>query len=152
MGQGPGRSAANPVPGVPPGRGIVRVGPGRMQSCQIAPAAGGSSTMTRERACALIGDWRIVEADLWDRDYLDIVQPAYMTIEDRGHDRFAFGCVQGNLDSEYSSRTIFFTWQGNDEMDEVWGDGSAELEDDGFLDIELRFHHSGEANLKAQKW
>ena len=25
--------------------------------------------MTRERACALIGNWRIVKADLWDRDY-----------------------------------------------------------------------------------
>ena len=97
--------------------------------------------MTRDRACALIGHWRIVEADLWDLDYLDLVEPAYLTIEDNGHGKFAFGCVQGSLDCEYSSRTIFFTWQGYEEMDKVWGDGSAELEDDGFLDIELRFHH-----------
>ena len=107
--------------------------------------------MTRERACALIGHWRIVEADLRDRDYLDLVEPAYMTIEEHGHGRFAFGCVQGSLDCEYSSRTVFFTWQGYDETDEVWGDGSAELEDDGFLDIELRFHHGDQATLKAQK-
>ena len=108
--------------------------------------------MTSDRACALIGKWRIVEADLWDRDYLDLVEPAYMTIEDHGHGKFAFGGVQGSFDCEYSSRTIFFTWQGFDEMDEVWGDGSAELEDDGFLDIDFRFHHGDQATLKAQKW
>ncbi len=79
--------------------------------------------MTRERACALIGNWRIVEADLWNRDYLDLVEPACLTIEDHGHGRFAFGCVQGSLDCEHSSRTVFFTEQGYNEMDEVWGDG-----------------------------
>jgi hypothetical protein len=25
--------------------------------------------------CRLVGRWRIVEADLWDRDYLDLVAP-----------------------------------------------------------------------------
>jgi hypothetical protein len=24
--------------------------------------------------CELLGRWRIVEADLWDRDYLDLIQ------------------------------------------------------------------------------
>ena len=33
-------------------------------------------------SCKLIGRWRIVEADLWDRDYLDLVEPAYITIGD----------------------------------------------------------------------
>jgi len=108
--------------------------------------------MTPGRACALIGTWRIVEAELWDRDYLDLVEPAYMTLEGHGRGRFAFGRVQGSIDCEYSRRIAFFTWQGFDEMDEVWGDGSAELEDDGFLDIELRFHDGGQATPKAQKW
>jgi len=36
--------------------------------------------MTAPAGCQLIGQWRIVEADLWDRDYLDLVQPAMMTI------------------------------------------------------------------------
>lgn len=30
----------------------------------------------------------------------------------------------------------------------VWGDWSAELEDDGFLDIQLRFRHGGQTTLK----
>ena len=32
--------------------------------------------MSKERQCQLIGRWRIVEADLWDDDYLDLVEPA----------------------------------------------------------------------------
>ena len=65
--------------------------------------------MTRDHACALIGTWRIVEADPWDREYLDLVEPAYMTFADHGHSEFAFGAAQGSLDGEYSRRIIFFT-------------------------------------------
>lgn len=108
--------------------------------------------MTREIECALIGKWRITEADLWDRDYLDLVEPAHIMFEGCGHGEFAFGCVNGGLDCEYSRRIIFFTWQGFDEMDEVSGDGSAELDDDGSLEIEIRFHLGDEAVMKAQKW
>jgi len=72
-----------------------------------------------------------------------------MTFEDNGHGRFAFDGVQGSLDCEYSGHIVFFTWQGFDEMDEEWGDGSAEPEDDGLLDIELRFHDGGQATRKA---
>ena len=32
--------------------------------------------MTKDLDCALTGKWRIIEADLWDREYLDIVEPA----------------------------------------------------------------------------
>ncbi len=35
--------------------------------------------MSRAVAYPLIGEWRIVEADLWDRDYLDLVEPASIT-------------------------------------------------------------------------
>ena len=108
--------------------------------------------MTRELDCALIGKWRIIEADLWDHDYLDLVEPAHITFDGNGHGEFAFGCVQGGLDCEYSRRIILFTWQGFDEMDQVGGDGSAELDDDGSLEIEIRFHLGDEATLTAHQW
>ena len=44
---------------------------------------------------------------------------------------------------------VFFTWFGFDEMDEVTGTGSAELLDDGSLEIEFAYHHGDEAALKA---
>ena len=34
--------------------------------------------------CRLIGRWRIVEADLWDRDYLDLCGPATLTVTAQG--------------------------------------------------------------------
>lgn len=108
--------------------------------------------MTAHIECALIGRWRIIEADLWDRAFLDLMQPAQIRFQDNGHGEFSFGCVNGNLDCEYSARTIFFTWQGNDEMDEASGDGSAELGDDGAIELEIRFHHGDEAVLKATRW
>ena len=99
--------------------------------------------------CQLIGRWRIVEADLWDGDYLDLVEPATMTIRADGNGEIAFGAVQAGLDLEYSRSAVFFTWAGFDEMDEVAGSGSAELQDDGSLEIEFAYHLGDEAVLKA---
>ena len=99
----------------------------------------------------LLGKWRIVEADLWDRDYLDLVEPASMTFGHDGRGEFAFGAVHGDMELEYSPTMIFFTWAGFDEMDEVNGSGSAELHDDGNLEIELSFHLGDNAVLKARR-
>jgi hypothetical protein len=99
----------------------------------------------------LLGTWRIVEADLWDRGHLDLVGPATITIGADGHGEIAFGAMQASLDLEYSPSTVFFTWAGFDEMDEVNGDGSAELLDDGSLEIEFAYHLGDEAILKAKR-
>jgi hypothetical protein len=42
--------------------------------------------------------------------------------------------MHASLDLEYSPSTVFFTWAGFDEMDEVSGSGSAELLDDGSIE------------------
>ena len=51
--------------------------------------------------CRLIGRWRIVEADLWDREYLDLCGPATLTISTPGGD-VAFGALQAGLEVEYA--------------------------------------------------
>ena len=108
--------------------------------------------MTPAVTSRVIGKWRIVEADLWDRDHLNLVGPAYITFRGDGHGEIAFGALNAGLDCEYSPSIIFFTWVGFDEMDEVRGDGSAKLDDDGTLDIEFRYHLGDEAELKARPW
>ncbi len=105
--------------------------------------------MTAPLGCQLIGRWRIVEADLWDRDYLDLVEPACLTIGKDGHGAFAFGVVNATLDLEYSRRIVFFRWSGFDEGDEASGGGSAELQDDRTIEIELSFDNGDDATLKA---
>jgi hypothetical protein len=100
--------------------------------------------------CKLVGRWRIVEADMWDRDYLDLVGPAMMTIDDEGRGEIAFGALRASLHIEYGRDSIGFTWEGSDELDQVHGDGSAELLNDGSIEIEFAIHNRDEAVLKAR--
>jgi len=107
--------------------------------------------VTSPKNCQVVGRWRIVAADLWDRDYLDLVEPATMTIRADGRGEIAFGALQASLDLKYGQSTVFFTWAGFDEMDEVRGSGSAELLDDGSVEIEFAYHLGDEAVLKAER-
>ena len=107
--------------------------------------------MTAASSCQLIGRWRIVEADIWDRDYLDLVEPAYIVFGEDGRGEFAFGVVNATMVLEYGKTVLFFDWDGFDEGDEICGSGSAELEDDGTLEIELSFHNGDDAILKARR-
>lgn len=101
--------------------------------------------------CQVIGSWRITESDNWDREYLDLEGPARLVIQADGQGEIAFGCVQASLDIEYSHSIVFFRWAGSDEGDEVVGTGSAELMEDGSLEIELSFFSGDEAVFGARR-
>ena len=101
--------------------------------------------------CELVGRWRITDADLWDRDYLDMAEPAYLQISSNGWVEFAFGCVTASGELEYSRTIVFFRWSGFDEGDEVCGDGSAELQDNGTIEIELSFDNGDDATLTGRR-
>ena len=100
--------------------------------------------------CRLIGRWRIVEADLWDRSHLDLCGPATLTITARGGE-IAFGALEAGLEVEYARASIGFRWAGCEEGDEVEGEGNAELLDDGTLEIEFEYRNGDEAVLKAKR-
>ena len=107
--------------------------------------------MTASARCRLLGRWRIVEADLWDHDYLDLCGPATIIIGAGNRGEIAFGAMQATLDLGYSPSMVFFTWAGFDEMDEVTGEGHAELLDDGSIEITFAYHNGDEAILKAKR-
>lgn len=65
--------------------------------------------MNASANCRLIGRWRIVEADLWDRAYLDLDGPAMITVGAGNHGEIAFGAMQATLDLGYSPSMVFFT-------------------------------------------
>ncbi len=100
--------------------------------------------------CRLIGRWRIVEADLWDRAYLDLCGPATLTISTQGGD-VAFGALQAGLEVEYARDSIGFRWAGYEEGDEVEGEGTAELLDDETIEIDFAYHNGDEAVLKGKR-
>jgi hypothetical protein len=101
--------------------------------------------------CRLIGRWRIIGADLWDRRHLDLVEPAMMVIGADGHGEIAFGALQAGLDLGYSQSIVHFTWTGHEEMDEAFGDGHAELLDDGTIEITFAYHNGDEVILSAKR-
>ncbi len=103
--------------------------------------------MSAPMNCQLIGRWRIVEADIWDRDYLDLCGPATIAFTADGHGEIAFGALQASLDIEYSRLSVGFNWDGSDEGDQVLGDGSADLLDDGSIEIEFAYRNGDEAVL-----
>ena len=99
--------------------------------------------------CRLIGRWRIVEADLWDRAHLDLCGPARLTITAQSGE-IAFGALEAGLEVEYALDSMGFHWAGYEEGDEVDGEGTAELLDDGTIEIEFAYHDGDEAVLKAK--
>jgi hypothetical protein len=60
---------------------------------------------------------------------------------------FRFGAVDATAELEYGGRIIFFHWSGFDQGDAIGGDGSAELQDDDSLEIELSFDDGDDAVL-----
>ena len=43
----------------------------------------------------MLGEWRIIEMEVWDKDLLDLMGPARIAISASGQGEFAFGCVNG---------------------------------------------------------
>lgn len=124
------RAGQDEVPRSRPRRMGLHFRGGGLQSGAVAEADG-RVAMSAASNCRLIARWRIVEADLWDRGYLDTVEPVTIAIGADGHGEIAFGVLQASLDLGYSPSMVFFSWVGCDEMDEVTGDGHAKLLDDG---------------------
>jgi hypothetical protein len=98
----------------------------------------------------LKGKWRITKTELWDRDFLDMMEPAYILLDGTGGGEFAFGCVTGQLHCRDTSAGIDFTWDGNDEMDEACGDGWTDLQSDGSLSGKIRFHNGDDSDFTAR--
>jgi hypothetical protein len=103
---------------------------------------------------SLKGKWRIVEMPGFEADYPDLVEPAYILFEDKGSGEFAFGCCTGHIwaASSTEATSIDFSWDGSDEMTEVSGDGSAEIQADGSLHGEIEYRHGDRYAFVARKW
>ena len=87
---------------------------------------------------------------MFDREHLDLANPPRLIIGADGHGEIAFGALEAGLDLSYAKDSVWSDWDGTGEGDEVAGQGSAHLEDDGSLEIDFEWRHGGdEAVLKA---
>src|ERR1700681_3977417 len=97
-----------------------------LQSGSIAEAHRGKGLMAAF-AKAFAGRWRIVEMDVWDKDFLDLVETAHLTFKGAADGEIAFGALKGFLDVRYGTRDdsacAEFSREGNDENDPASGRG-----------------------------
>ncbi len=105
-------------------------------------------------AKAFMGRWRIVEMDVWDNDYLDLIEPAFIQFgtEDGA---FVFGAVKGWLDVRYGTRDgsacVEFSWEGFNDADQACGRGWAMLGTAGRLVGDLFIHNSDSSGFVAER-
>ena len=111
------------------------------------------STDDRKIAAELVGRWRIGEMSGWDIDAIDLVGPGFIEFAADGTGQFGFIAVRGWLDCRLSVREgrvgVEFSWQGDDEGDDVSGRGWAAPGDDAGLEGHLYFHLGDDSTFLA---
>jgi len=93
----------------------------------------------------------------WDRDAIDLVEPGFIEFTEDGTGQFRIIAVRAGLDCRSVERNgrpgVEFTWQGDDEGDEVSGRGWASLVDDGArIEGHLFFHLGDDSSFRAEPW
>jgi hypothetical protein len=101
-----------------------------------------------------IGMWRIIEMEMWDQDYIDLVTPGYFLFDRDELGYFQFGVVEGQIDYRVEKigtvERIEFAWEGQSENDPASGRGWAVISGD-YLEGRLYIFLSDDSWFKAKR-
>ncbi len=101
-----------------------------------------------------LGKWRITEMEMWGQDYIDMETDGYFRFDKDSTGYFQFGLVQGqigyNIETVGNVDRLEFTWEGQDENDEAFGRGWAELKQDQ-IEGRFYFHMGDDSSFTAKK-
>jgi hypothetical protein len=104
----------------------------------------------------LVGRWRIIEMDLWDREAIELLGPGYFEFRKNGIARFRFIAVEGWMDCRPiqtdNGPGVEFSWDGTDELDRVSGRVTAVLQDGGSLQSHIYFHQGDDSGFRAERF
>jgi hypothetical protein len=91
---------------------------------------------------------------MWDRDAIDLVEPGFIEFAGDGTGQFGFIAVRGLMDcrsTERDGRTgVEFSWDGEDEGDQISGRGWAAAVDDVTLNGHLFIHLGDDSGFRAE--
>ena len=101
------------------------------------------------------GRWRLVEMEMWDQDFLDLVVEAHITIDDDSLGYFQFGAVEGQVDCRFDTNAgkprATFSWRGEDDRHPANGRGWLTLVGDNRIEGRLFFHTGDDSSLVAMR-
>jgi hypothetical protein len=107
-----------------------------------------------DKTKTFLGNWRIVETELWDLEDLDLVAPATLSLNPSRQGHIAFIAVEGQVDYRVVVRdglpAIEFSFEGFDDDEEVTGRGGAVLEGER-LRGRLFFHQGDDSSFVAER-
>ena len=104
-------------------------------------------------AKAFAGRWRIVEMNVWDNDFLDLVEEAHLTLEGETGE-IAFGALKGFLDVRSGARDgaacAEFSWEGYDDNDPACGRGGVVIGTAGRLVGHFYIHQGDDSGFVCE--
>lgn len=91
---------------------------------------------------------------MWDRDFIDLVEPGHITIKSDGLGLLVFGAIQTEIDCRLEMiggrERLDFTFNGIEEGDPINGRGWAELKGSQLIG-RIYFHLGDDSGFVAQK-
>ena len=101
-----------------------------------------------------IGTWRIVDMEMWDRDALDLVEPAHIIFEPDGMGSLVFIAIMAGVDYRVLDRdgqpSVEFSWEGFSEGDRISGRGCASIVGDEMRG-RLFIHAGDDSSFEARR-
>jgi len=101
-----------------------------------------------------IRKWRIINMEMWNQDFIDMITPGYFLFDQDGLGHFQFGSVEGHIDYRIEKingvERLDFSWEGQAENDPASGRGWAILNDD-YLEGRFYFHLGDDSWFKAKR-
>ena len=99
------------------------------------------------------GTWDVMSSPHFDDEYLRLTGTPYVTLRQNGDfvkGEYSIGVMSGTINGGAHSDFIDFDFEGNDEMEEAFGEGEATLEGERLI-FELRQYHGDEYTFVCER-
>lgn len=100
------------------------------------------------------GKWRISDMELWDQEFVDLIEAGHLTFNDDGTGTIIFGAVNvvvdGRVESVNGAERLEFSFAGGDEGEFVCGRGWAHVSGPN-MSGNIYFHRGDVSTFTAEK-
>ena len=100
----------------------------------------------------IVGRWRIKWMEMWDQDFVDLIEPGYFQFDKDGLGFFVFGAVEGQIDYRIADdgARVEFSWSGNDDGRENSGRGWFQFQSAGSAKGKIFIHCGDESAVNIE--